>query len=146
MNIKSITMFAGILFVFGACAFPETQGPIEKLIGDWYGESKCVGKNPSCHDEVVVYHISRIEKEPAKVHLSADKIVDGKPEFMGEFDFVFDEKKNTLTTDFKIPRTGGTGLWLFKIDGDKIEGTLTLLPENEVGRVVNVERKKPTAK
>ena len=146
MVLKSITMFAAILFVFSGCASPQTQGSIEKVIGDWYGESKCTGNNPSCHDEVVVYHISRIEKEPSKVHLSADKIIDGKPEFMGEFDFVFDEKKNTLTAEFKIPRTGGTGVWLFKIDGDKIEGTLTILPENEVGRVVKVARKKPDMK
>ncbi|PYS89780.1 MAG: hypothetical protein DMF62_06395 [Acidobacteria bacterium] len=146
MNLKSITMFASILFVFSGCASPQTQSSTEKLIGDWYGESKCVGRNTSCHDEVVVYHISRIEKEPTKVHLSADKIVDGKPEFMGEFDFVFDEKKDTLTADFKIPRTGGTGVWLFKVNGDKIEGTLTILPENEVGRVVKVSRKKPDVK
>ena len=65
---------------------------------------------------------------------------------MGEFDFIFDEKKNTLTAEFKIPRTGGTGVWLFKIDSDKIEGTLTILPENEVGRVVKVSRKKPDVK
>ena len=26
-----------------------------KLFGDWTGESKCVGSNPYCHDEVVVY-------------------------------------------------------------------------------------------
>jgi hypothetical protein len=146
MNLKSITAFVGILFVFSGCASPQTQSSIEKLIGDWYGESKCVGKNPSCHDEVVVYHISRIEKEPAKIHLSADKIINGKPEFMGEFDFVFDEKKNTLTADFNIPRTGGTGVWLFTVNGDKIDGTLTILPENEVGRVVKVERKKPSEK
>jgi len=77
---------------------------------------------------------------PAKLHLAADKMVNGKPELMGEFDFAYDAAKKTLTTEFKIPRTGGTGVWLFNVDGDKIDGTLTVLPENEIGRRVNVAR------
>jgi hypothetical protein len=129
-----------LLAAMQACAQNKKAG--DEILGDWFGESKCTGNNPSCHDEVVIYHFTRSKSDPALLHLSADKIVNGKPEFMGEFDFVYDAEKKTLTAEFKIPRTGGKGVWLFNVDGDKIDGTLTVLPENEVGRIVKVARKK----
>ena len=113
-----------------------------KLFGDWTGESKCVGSNPYCHDEVVVYHISRSKTDQAKVTIVADKIVDSKPETMYGFDFDYDRKKQTLTAEFKIPRTGGKGIWFYHIDGDKMEGTLTVFPENEIGRRIKITKSK----
>lgn len=117
-----------------------------KLFGDWTGESKCVGSNPYCHDEVVVYHISRSKTDPAKVAIVADKIVNNKPETMYGFDFDYDRKKQTLTAEFKIPRTGGKGIWFYHIDGDKMDGTLTIFPENEIGRRIKVTKTKPPNK
>ena len=118
----------------------------EPLIGDWSGESKCVGSNPYCHDEVVVYHISRSKTDAKKITIVADKIVDGKPDYMGTFECDYDAVKQTLTSEFTIPRTGGKGVWLFKIDGDKMDGTLTVFPENEIGRRVKVTKVKPEPK
>jgi hypothetical protein len=118
----------------------------EVLFGDWSGESKCVGSNPSCHDETVVYHIARSKDDVKKINISADKIVDGKPDFMGAFDCDYDRGKQTLTSEFRIPRTGGKGVWLFHIDGDKMDGTLTVFPENEIGRRVKVTKNKATPK
>ena len=139
MRIIILVSFA-LMFTFSACA--QKKAGMDDILGDWTGESKCVGGNPSCHDEVVVYHLTRSKKDPAKVNLSADKIVNGKPEFMGEFDMTFDAEKMTLTTEFTFARTGGKGVWLFHVDGDKMDGTLTVFPENEVGRNVSVRRKK----
>jgi hypothetical protein len=129
----------------GACAQNKTVDD-SQLFGDWSGESKCVGSNQYCHDEVVVYHISRSKNDPKKITIDADKIIDGKPDFMGSFECDYDAAKQTLTSEFTIPRTGGKGLWLFHIDGDKIDGTLTVFPENEVGRRVKVTKNKPPAK
>lgn len=135
---------------FAACGqnSPNSQNKADNntLFGDWSGESKCVGKNPYCHDEVVVYHISQSKTDPKKILISADKIVDGKPDWMGDFDCDYDRDKQTLRSEFKIPRTGGTGVWEFKIDGDKMDGTLTTFPENEVGRKVKLTKNKPQAK
>ena len=136
MIVFSLFLLTGIQ----ACAQQKRAG--DEILGDWFGESKCTGNNPSCHDEVVIYHFTRAKSDPAKLHLAADKMVNGKPELMGEFDFVYDAEKRTLTTEFTIPRTGGKGVWLFNVNGDKIDGTLTVLPENEIGRQVKVERKK----
>jgi len=137
----SIFLFAISICVSVRSAVSQTSGDISKLAGDWTGESKCVGTNPFCHDEVVVYHISQSKTDPKKILISADKIVNGKPDFMGNFECEYDQQKQTLRSEFRIPRTGGKGVWEFKIKGDVIEGTLTTYPENEIGRRVNVERK-----
>lgn len=139
-----IALFVSLCAAFVACAQNKTDG--SQLFGDWSGESKCVGTNPYCHDEVVVYHISRSKDDPKKITIAADKIVDGKPDFMGNFECDYDAAKQTLTSEFTIPRTGGKGVWLFKIDGDKMDGTLTVFPENEVGRKVKVTKNKPADK
>jgi hypothetical protein len=60
---------------------------IVALTGDWTGTSLCTDLKaaPACHDETVVYHIT--EPRENAVHIVADKIVDGKPEYMGDLDF-----------------------------------------------------------
>ena len=138
--MKTIILFASLLLL-SSCTVAQ-KITAESLYGDWTGESKCVGSNPYCHDEIVVYHLSQSKQDPSKINLSANKIVNGKPEFMGEFEMTFDAQKATLTAEFAIKRTGGKGVWLFHIDGDKMDGTLTVFPENEVGRKVSVTRKK----
>lgn len=143
MKLASIFLFV-ILGSVASCA--QQKSAAESLFGDWPGESKCVGSNQYCHDEIVVYHVSRSKKDPALVNVVADKIVDGKPDFMGEFDMTYDAAKQTLTSEFTIPRTGGKGVWLFHFDGDKMDGTLTVFPENEVGRKIKVTREKATEK
>ena len=114
----------------------------DDVIGDWTGESKCQGSNTFCHDEIVLYHFSRIKGEDIKVHLAADKMVAGKWELMGENDLMIDAAKSTLTAEFPIPRTGGKGVVVFTVAGDKIDGIMTTYPENEIGRKIHVERKK----
>lgn len=143
MKLASILIFV-VMGTVGT--FAQQKAAVESLYGDWTGESKCVGNNSYCHDEVVIYHVSRSKKDSALVNISADKIVNGKPDFMGEFDMIYDPVKQTLTGDFKIPRTGGKGVWLFHIDGDKMDGTLTVFPENEIGRRIKVTRKKASDK
>src|ERR1035437_547186 len=137
-------MFTRLILVLlftavAAPAFCQKKGDLTSLFGDWTGESKCVGNNPYCHDEVVVYHISRSGADASKVTISADKIVNGKPEFMGELDFTYDSPKQTLTGEFKIPRTGGKGVWLYQVNGNHMDGTLTTYPENEIGRRAKVD-------
>ena len=109
------------------------------LAGDWTGESICVGNNPSCHDEKVVYHISVDTADSTKVKIAADKIVDGKPEFMGDIFLKYDAAKQTLTGDLQNSRY--RGVWEFAVKGNTIEGSLTILPEKTIGRRIRVTRK-----
>ena len=112
----------------------------EKLIGDWTGESICQGYRPACHDEKVVYHISKTPDKPDTVTLAADKIVDGKPEQMGVLEFKYDSEKGTLTSDFTRGNTHG--LWELTVKGDTMEGTLIILPDKTIGRRVKVKKEK----
>ena len=137
--MKLVLSVIFILAAAGMNVFSQTVKP-DALIGDWSGESKCVGTNTLCHDEVVVYHITRSKADKKKFTIAADKIVNGKPDFMGNIECDYDAEKQTLRSEFRIPRTGGTGVWLFNINGDEINGTLTVMPENEIGRRVKVKK------
>ena len=112
----------------------------EKLIGDWTGESICQGYHPACHDEKVVYHISKTPDKPDTVTLAADKIVDGKSELMGILEFKYDSEKGTLTNEFTRGNTHG--LWELTVKGDTMEGTLIILPDKTIGRRVKVKKVK----
>lgn len=131
---------ASYLIIFCLC-FAATAGSAQtsSLAGDWTGESICAGNNPSCHDERVVYHISTDPADETKVKIAADKIVDGKPEWMGDVFLKYDVVKQTLTGDFQSPRY--KGIWEFTVKGNIIEGTLSLLsPEKMVSRRIRVQR------
>ena len=108
------------------------------LVGDWEGESLCVGDNPPCHDEKVVYHVSKSADGPDRFKIAADKIVDGKPEPMGVLDFRYDAEKKTLVGEFQNARYHG--LWELTVKGDTMEGTLKLLPAGTVARRVRVKK------
>lgn len=110
---------------------------VSKLVGDWTGESVCVGNLPSCHDEKVIYHVAKLD-EPDKVRITADKIVNGKPETMGVIDFKYDKEKGTLVNEFSNSRYHG--VWELKVKGSEMEGTLTLLPDKTVVRRVKVKK------
>src|SRR5690242_7399961 len=119
----------------------QTDG-IARLLGDWSGESICVNKEkfPACNDEKVVYHITRVADKPNTIHLSADKIVDGKPDNMGAFDFVYDPKKQSLTSEYKTDRVDI--LMEFTLKDDVLDGTMTSLPDKTQARRMTVKKDK----
>ena len=127
-----LTMFLAALFVGRATA--QTSS----LAGDWYGESICVGEVGACHDEQVVYHISVDPSDQTKVKIGADKIVDGKPDFMGDILLKYDARNNILTGNLDSPR--GRGLWEFTVKGNMMWGTLSALPEKRIVRQIRVTK------
>ena len=137
------------LLVFGvlACALAarrdaregeDEPDAISKILGDWAGDSVCVGNRPACHDEQVIYHIVRKEGAPDTVTIAADKIVDGQPEQMGVLDFKYDAAKSTLTGEFTV--NGTHGVWEYEVKGDAMEGTLKILPAGTLARRIKVKR------
>ena len=124
--------------------FVIVQGQTVSLTGDWTGESICFGNNPSCHDEKVVYHISIDPADATKIKIGADKIVDGKPEFMGDINLKYDAAKQTLTGDLQSPRY--RGVWEFTVKGNIIEGGLYILPDRALGRKIRVQKNETTSK
>jgi len=107
------------------------------IAGDWAGTSICTDLKaaPACHDEVVIYHITPKDKN---FHVVADKIVDGKPEYMGEFDMTLE---GSHLKHEMVNRRGERALWDFEVKGDRIEGTLKLLPGGEIIRKIEAKKK-----
>jgi len=87
------------------------------LIGTWKGTSICQVKNSPCHDEVVVYHISK-NKSLDTFYINASKIVNGIEVEMGIVPCAYSKETNQLVS------YASKGIWAFNIEGTKLEGTL----------------------
>jgi hypothetical protein len=112
------------------------QTTADKIEGIWKGTSLCQVKQSACHDENVVYHIS---KKSANLYtMQAGKIVNGAEDDMGTFDAVYDETKQTLSFTMK-DQQGRGAVWLFTVDGMQIHGTLTI-NENTLFRIVELKK------
>jgi hypothetical protein len=77
-------------------------------------------ENPACHNERVVYYIKDVPNRPDLVFVQADKIVDAKAITMGTAQWEYDRLKSTL--EWRTPHQ----VWLVKIVGSRMEGTLKL--------------------
>ena len=130
----AVTLFAPALSVSPMSYAPQTSS----IIGDWSGESICVGEIGACKDEQVVYHIAISKSDGQKFTMAADKIVNGKPEPMGEIEFTYDSANHVLTGEFKNARNHL--LIQYTVKGNMMWGTMMLLPERRVVRQMRVTR------
>lgn len=109
------------------------------LAGDWRGTSICTAAGkPTCHDEVVVYHLRRDTTTSAgagveRLEWVANKIVNGREEDMGTLACEY----RAATARATCPMRGWT--WSFVARGDSLTGTL-VSPAGAVWRDVRVAR------
>lgn len=111
------------------------------IIGVWRGTSICTDRKiaPACKDEQIIYTFRNAPgQRPGKVILKADKVVDGKIEFMAELEGTYDQKKHTWTAEFRSPRFHG--LWSFVISGRNLTGTLTDIPSKAIIRKISARK------
>jgi hypothetical protein len=106
-----------------------------KIDGTWRGDSVCVEKGTSCHDEIAVYRISAIPGKHGHFMVTGGKVVGGKEVVMGSGDWRYDSQTHTLTGE--LPK----GVITLKIDGNKIEGTY-ILPDKTVLRRITLKKSK----
>lgn len=128
--MKQITVL--FAFLFTCSLHLSAQQPDAILPGAWKGTSICQVKNSPCHDEVVVYHISK-GKKSGEYTVLANKIVNGIEEEMGTIQFMFDEKQSELTGSFRTDDT-----WKFKLSGNKLDGTLYV--KGVLYRIINLQK------
>ena len=93
----------------------------DNITGTWKGTSLCQVKSSPCHDENVVYHISKAGNDK-NYSIQANKIINGAEDDMGTLAASYDETQQTLTVRMNDNRNS---VWLFKIDGKQMHGTLT---------------------
>jgi hypothetical protein len=104
------------------------------IAGIWRGESVCM-TGTSCRSETVVYYIKNVPDRPDLVIIQADKIVEGKAITMGTGQWQYDRAQHTL--EWRMPQQ----VWLLKVTGNRIEGTLTL-SDKTVFRKMTLEKQK----
>jgi len=114
------------------------SGDSADVIGNWEGESKCTVAGSPCHDEHVVYHIETDKQNAGKLTIGADKIVNGKEEFMGNISCVYHAEESLLSCT--IPDFKQENLWEFHISGESMTGTLVLGPDKKLYRRVSLRR------
>lgn len=135
MHLKTflIIAFSGITY------YTPAQSRADRIIadslycGDWEGVSLCQAKNSSCHDETVVYHISRMG-EKNLIEIRAGKIIDGKPVDMGTLEFTYDPRTGRINSG-----TPESGFWNFKRKNSGVEGTLVV--NNQLFRLVRLKKR-----
>jgi hypothetical protein len=103
------------------------------LVGVWKGSSICQIKNSPCHDEQVVYHISKNNRD-SSFNMIMNKIVDNKEENMGTLKFLFDPQQGTLISI----DTTRKARWEFKIKDKSMNGTL--IYQGELYRIIEVKK------
>ena len=129
MNTKQTLTLALLLFQ-GSFSFAQ---PNSSLPGTWKGTSICQIKDSPCHDEIVVYHISKGDAANA-YDIAANKIVNGIEEEMGVLKYTYDPNKQTLSSI----DTALNVRWVFNLKGNKLEGTL--VSKNKLYRVVDLKK------
>jgi hypothetical protein len=119
------------------CAGILAAGPLlaSDIAGTWRGRSVCVTHAPACHNEDVIYYIKEMPDRVDVVHIQADKLVDGQAVTMGAGPWQYDREQHTL--EWRTPQQ----VWLLKIAGTRIEGTLTLA-DKTIFREVKLEKDK----
>lgn len=89
--------------------------------GVWRGESLCTkAASAACRNETVVYSIRGIAHHPDALLIRADKVVDGKAVTMGTGEWEYDAARQSI--EWHMPQQ----VWLLRLHGDRIHGTLTL--------------------
>jgi hypothetical protein len=118
----------------------QGEDEVSKLVGRWSGESVCVNKEkfPACNDERVIYRVAAAPGKTDTLNITMDKLVNGKPETMAVFDFVYDGRSRTLSAEFT--RNNRSGIWELALKGDLLEGTLSTLPDKTLVRRIKVKK------
>ena len=126
MKIKTLLIFP-FLLALGKISIAQS------LVGVWKGTSLCQVKNSSCHDENVVYHISK-RSGADSYQVDASKIIDGKEDDMGILNFSFNAEQKILFLVDSVKQVK----WEFKLTGKEMHGTL--ISRGNLYRIIDLKR------
>ena len=108
----------------------------DPVSGTWEGTSLCQVKPSPCHDEHVIYRISRTGAERYK--LDGYKLVNGKELFMGTIEFTFDAGRQELHAD--VVGSRGSSTADLKLSGKHLSGNMTLA-DGTLFRLIEVDKR-----
>ena len=122
-------IFSFFFLLITGIVYSQTNKALE---GVWKGTSICQVKNSPCHDENVVYHISRNDNGSFAVIMN--KVINNKEEEMGTLIFSYDSAHQLLSSVNVVQNSR----WDFKVKGLKLEGTL--MYKNNLYRIIDVKK------
>jgi len=129
-----ITLFIPVAFCTGKC-FAQSEKFFRRdtgeIAGNWAGSSLCQVKNSPCRDETVEYNILR--GDSGIYHVTMNKIVNGKTDFMAIVDCFYDESTKTLSS------SENGKIWQFTMNRKNIDGIL--IWRNQLYRKIHLEKK-----
>ena len=115
------------------------SGPVDPaaILGSWEGESLCTIPDSPCHNEQALYQLAADKKDPAKISISAYKIVNGTPDFMGTISCNYSARDSKLSC---AANTTKQDLWEFLVSGNSMTGTLRIGPEKTLYRRITLRK------
>jgi hypothetical protein len=132
MKIKHLLclILASVIPFHGIC-----QAQPDPITGTWKGSSLCQVKDSPCHDEIAIYHTSKLTA--ATYQFQMNKMVNGKEEEMGPLVFTYNNALKTLRAVNKSSH--GSGAWSFVVKGNTMHGTL-IIENNIVYRIIDLKK------
>lgn len=115
-----------------ASATKKIFASVDPLEGIWKGSSICRVKNSSCHDETVVYYISKVPGSN-NYKITANKIVNGVEEGMGDLTCTYNSSKQQIACN-KMKDAS----WNFQINSNTMSGKLYY--KNILFRLIKVSK------
>jgi hypothetical protein len=137
MQRRLIQIFFVVAFSSVYCHGICQNGPNDPIAGTWKGTSICQVKDSPCHDEIAVYHATKIAGQKS-YKFQMNKMVNGKEEEMGPLVFSYDDTSKTLTA-VNEAGNGAKGFWKFVVKDKTMHGTLTI-NGNTLYRVIDLHR------
>jgi hypothetical protein len=130
LRITNLTIVCILLANAGSKA--QSANADSSFYGTWKGTSICQIKNSPCHDETVVFYVSKSAKENL-IELKGNKIVNGVEEEMGIIDFRYDPVSKEI-----VSVSQPDAIWKFRKNKNSMSGTLTY--NGQLSRIVNLTR------
>lgn len=132
MKLVSALAVVSLLAHGAAAQATSTRAAAATVVGVWRGTSACKVHPSACKDEIVVYHITRVEGSDSLV-IDGRKIVGNAERDMGAVMCRFVPKTGELGC--LVPQ----GVWQFRVRHDTLVGELRL-PDNTKFREVRAIR------
>jgi hypothetical protein len=118
--------------VIGGSALAQGSASAANPVGVWRGTSLCLVHPSACHDELVVYRITRVNASDS-LAVDARKLVNGQEDEMGVLGC------RVLASSSAVICRIHNGTWRFMIRGDSLVGELRL-PDSTKFRDVRTAR------
>ena len=117
MTARTTIIALAAMCLLARAAFAQVPATTSNPVGVWRGTSLCTVHPSACHDEVVVYRITRVNATDS-LSIDGRKIVNGQEEEMGVLGC------HSAASGARITCTIPNGVWRFTIRGDSLVGDL----------------------